>query len=197
MPASKKVTKEDIVNAAFEVMRDGGFGSVNARSVAKKLGCSTQPIYLSFQSMDELKSELTQHAMDAHTEKILASIRESRTSRIRYLDYGIGFIRFAEQEKELFRWLYLSGGQAGYQMRDIHLPDIIRTISEDFGYTEEVSQHFHEDMIYYSYGIAILLNTGSISLDDNELIAALQREFKALTAIYGEPKNKDFKGETT
>lgn len=197
MPASKKVTKEDIVNAAFEVMRDGGFGSVNARSVAKKLGCSTQPIYLSFQSMDELKSELTQHAMDAHTEKILASIRESRTSRIRYLDYGIGFIRFAEQEKELFRWLYLSGGQAGYQMSDIHLPDIIRTISEDFGYIEEVAQHFHEDMIYYSYGIAILLNTGSISLDDNELIAALQREFKALTAIYGEPKNKDFKGETT
>ena len=55
MPASKKVTKDDIVNAAFEVMRDGGFGSVNARSVAKKLGCSTQPIYLSFQSMDELK----------------------------------------------------------------------------------------------------------------------------------------------
>ena len=101
MPANKKVTKEDIVNAAFEVMCDGGFGSVNARSVAKKLGCSTQPIYLSFQSMDELKSELTQHAMDAHTEKILASIRESRTSHIRYLDYGIGFIRFAEQEKEL------------------------------------------------------------------------------------------------
>ena len=68
---------------------------------------------------------------------------------------------------------------------------------EDFGYTEEVARRFHEDMIYYSYGIAILLNTGSISLDDNELIAALQREFKALTAVYGEPKNKYFKGETT
>ena len=51
MPAVKKVSKEKIIDAAVEVLRDGGFSAINARSVAKKLGCSTQPIYLSFQSM--------------------------------------------------------------------------------------------------------------------------------------------------
>ena len=38
----------------------GGFSAVNARSVAKKLGCSTQPIYFSFKNMDELKTALTE-----------------------------------------------------------------------------------------------------------------------------------------
>ena len=44
-----------------EVLRDGGFSAVNARSVAKKLGCSAQPIYLSFKSMDELKTALKKY----------------------------------------------------------------------------------------------------------------------------------------
>ena len=55
MPAVKKVSREEIIDAAVDVLRDGGFSSVNARSVAKKLGCSTQPIYFSFKNMDELK----------------------------------------------------------------------------------------------------------------------------------------------
>lgn len=59
MPAVKKVPREEIVDAAVEVLREGGAAAINARSVAKKLGCSTQPIYLSFRSMDELKDAMT------------------------------------------------------------------------------------------------------------------------------------------
>ena len=58
MPAVRKVSKEQIIDAAVEVLRDDGFSAINARSVAKKLGCSTQPIYFSFKNMDELKAEL-------------------------------------------------------------------------------------------------------------------------------------------
>ena len=56
MPAVRKVSKEQIIDAAVEVLRDNGFSAINARSVAKKLGCSTQPIYFSFKNMDELKA---------------------------------------------------------------------------------------------------------------------------------------------
>ena len=43
MPAIKKASREEILRAAEAVLRDGGFSAINARSVAKKLGCSTQP----------------------------------------------------------------------------------------------------------------------------------------------------------
>ena len=58
MPAVRKVSKEQIIDAAVEVLHDDGFAAINARSVAKKLGCSTQPIYFSFKNMDELKAAL-------------------------------------------------------------------------------------------------------------------------------------------
>ena len=51
MPAPKKVTREDILEGALNTLRESGFASVNARSVAKNLGCSTQPIYLSYKNM--------------------------------------------------------------------------------------------------------------------------------------------------
>lgn len=190
MPAVKKVTRDDIVNAAFDVLRDGGFASVNARSVAAKLGCSTQPIYLSFRNMDELKQELSKRAMKAHTDRIIASFRENNAPRIRYIDYGIGFVRFAEQEKQLFRWLYLEGGQIGARLGDIHIDEIVQIVSEDFGYDEETARRLHLDMMYYSYGLAILANTGAPHMDDDTLKQALHREFVALQSIYGKPKTQ-------
>ena len=63
MPAARRISRDEIIDAAVEVLRDGGFSAVNARSVAKKLGCSAQPIYLSFKSMDELKTALTERAI--------------------------------------------------------------------------------------------------------------------------------------
>ena len=188
MPANKKTTREDIINAAFEVLRENGFSAVNARNVAKKLGCSTQPIYFSFQNMNELKSELTKCAIKEHRIRVMDSIRKNNGSHSRYSDFGIGFIRFAEQEKQLFRWLYLEDGQADKRRQyDIFLPEIIHTICEEYGYQEDTAVKLHQDMIFYSYGLAVLTNTGNIKLSDTELINALRREFLALTSIYGDP----------
>ncbi len=74
MPAVRKVSKEQIIDAAVEVLRDDGFPAINARSVAKKLGCSTQPIYFSFKNMDELKAALTQRAIELHTQRVRDSL---------------------------------------------------------------------------------------------------------------------------
>jgi Transcriptional regulator len=55
MPPKIKTTQEDIILAAIHLTRNGGWDSVNARSLAKELGCSTQPIFRAFGSMEELK----------------------------------------------------------------------------------------------------------------------------------------------
>ena len=187
MPAIKKITREDIVNAALDVLRESGFQAVNARNVAKKLGCSTQPIYLSFRNMEELKAEMTQRAIEAHTEKVMAAIRRNDGSHSRYCDYGIGFIRFAEHEKQLFRWIYLEDGQKGKRRSDVNLPGIIRVITDEYGYDEETAKKLHRDMTYFSYGLAVIASTDGEKLSDEELQSALNREFYALVSIYGIP----------
>ena len=187
MPAPKKIEKEAIIDAALEVLRDGGFSAINARSVAKKLGCSTQPIYVSFKSMEELKTALTERAVQMHTQRVRASLQAHEGNDTRYSSYGMGFVKFAAEEKQLFRWLYLEGRQLGPYQNDILLPEVIADIVEEFGYSEDVARRFHQDMIYFSYGLAILANTDHLHLSEQELREAFRREFRALTAIYGTP----------
>ena len=133
MPAAKRISKEAIIDAAAAVLRIGGFEAINARSVAKALGCSTQPIYLSFRNMEELKSALTQRAIEQHTQRVRESLRAHEGCDSRYSSYGMGFVQFAAQEKQLFRWLYLEGKQLGPYQNDVLLPEIIAVIVEEFG----------------------------------------------------------------
>ena len=93
----------------------------------------------------------------------------------------------AAEEKQLFRWLYLEGKQLGPYQNDVLLPEIIAVIVEEFGYSEEVARRFHQDMTYFTYGLAILANTDHLHLTETELREAFRREFRALTAIYGKP----------
>lgn len=187
MPAVRRISRDAIVDAAVEVLREGGFSAVNARSVAKKLGCSTQPIYSSFQNMDELKAALRARAIALHTQRVQDSLRAHEGNDTRYSSYGMGFVKFAAEEKQLFRWLYLEGEQLGPYQNDVLLPEVIDVIVEEFGYSQEVARRFHQDMIYFSYGLAILANTDHLLLTETELREAFRREFRALIAIYGKP----------
>ena len=187
MPAIRKVSRDEIIDAAVDVLREGGFSAVNARSVAKKLGCSTQPIYFSFQNMDELKTALTQRAVEQHTRRVRESLRRHAGNDSRYSSYGMGFVRFAAEEKQLFRWLYLEDGQLGPYQNDVLQNEVLGVIVEEFGYSETVAKQFHQDMTYFTYGLAILANTGHLNLTQPELREAFRREFRALIAIYGKP----------
>ena len=187
MPAVKKISKEAIIDAAVEVLREGGFSAINARSVAKKLGCSTQPIYFSFKNMEELKSALTERAIELHTQHVRDFLRNHEGNDSRYSSYGMGFVKFAAEEKQLFRWLYLEGKQLGPYQNDVLLPEIIDVIVDEFGYSEDTARQFHQDMIYFSYGLAILANTDHLHLTESELREAFRRELRALIAIYGKP----------
>lgn len=112
MPAIKKISKETVIDAAVDVLREDGFSAINARSVAKKLGCSTQPIYHSFRNMEELKTALTERAIQMHTQRVRESLRSHEGNDSRYSSYGMGFVKFAAEEKQFFRWLYLEGNNS-------------------------------------------------------------------------------------
>ena len=187
MPAAKKVSKDEIIDAAIEVLRDDGFAAINARSVAKKMGCSTQPIYFSFKNMEELKAALTDRAIRMHTQRVRDSLRIHEGNDSRYSSYGMGFVKFASEEKQLFRWLYLEGEQLGPYQNDMLFSEVITVIVDEFGYSEEVARRFHQDMVYFTYGLAILANTDHLHLTELELREAFRREFRALIAIYGKP----------
>ena len=130
---------------------------------------------------------MTERAIAMHTQRVRASLRAHAGNDSRYSSYGMGFVKFAAEEKQLFRWLYLDGEQQGPYQNDVLLSEVIAVIVEEFGYSEAVARRFHQDMTYFSYGLAILANTDHLYLTEPELREAFRREFRALVAIYGKP----------
>jgi len=63
MLRSTIIAQEVIIEAAFELVRKEGFEVLSARNIAKQIGCSTQPIYWCYKSMDEIKAEVCRKAL--------------------------------------------------------------------------------------------------------------------------------------
>lgn len=185
MPASKKITKDIVLEAALQVFRKQGFDAVNARSIAKELNCSTQPIYVEFTNMEELKKIIIDKVVECH--KNLVQTNLMNKDKGAYSAYGLGFVQFARDERHFFRFLYLNAKDGGRVRDDIFKDDIIDTIQNEYGYSQEVAEKFHNDMHNYTYGIAMLANTGYRDYSDEEIAELLHREFMALTSIYGIP----------
>ena len=130
---------------------------------------------------------MTERAIELHTQRVRDSLKAHEGNDSRYSSYGMGFVKFAAEEKQLFRGLYLEGRQLGHYQNDVLLPEVIAVIVNEFGYSEDTARRFHQDMIYFSYGLAILANTDHLRLTEAALREAFRREFRTLTSIYGKP----------
>lgn len=64
MARKKTITREQILAAAYEVAATDGFTRFTARNIANKMNCSTQPIYLEFKNMDDLRQALFEQIYD-------------------------------------------------------------------------------------------------------------------------------------
>ena len=101
MPPKVKITKEMIENASFEVIRERGHENLSARTIAEYLKCSTQPVLYSFRTVDEIREAAYGIADRYHTEFIMPK----ETDEIPILALGLNYVRFGQEEKNLFRFL--------------------------------------------------------------------------------------------
>ena len=102
MPAKKQITKAIISEKSFDYVRRKGIDALNMRDVAKECKCSTQPIYLAYKGIDELKQDIAQRAYEEFNNCLLKEIKSGKYPE--YKAIGIGYIRFAIEERELFKY---------------------------------------------------------------------------------------------
>ena len=103
MPPKVKVTKEDIINAAVNIVRSSGAQAINARTIASVLNCSTQPVFSNFATMDELCLAVVERADILCQEYMQREVESGEFPA--YKANGMAYIRYAKEEKELFKLL--------------------------------------------------------------------------------------------
>lgn len=167
MPPKPKYTKEEIVQAAFELTREKGIDAVVAREVGKRLNTSSSPIFTVWSSMEQLKGEVRQLAKEKY-QQYMADIFDYTPA---FKEYGMRCVGFAAQEPNLYRLLFLSP-------REEHSPYIrfkqdfggiftalVEEIQKTFGLSRQDAEDLLNQMIIFANGIAafVITDPGSFS----------------------------------
>ena len=164
MPPKIKVTKEDIVAAALDIVRRSGADAINARTVAAALQCSTQPVFSNFATMEDLRLAVVQKA-----DAVYQSYVTQETASGNYPAYkasGMAYIRFAKEEKELFKLLYMRDRRnTPDKWGDEHFSSMASFVQSYTGLNEADAALFHLEMWVYVHGIATMFATGFLDLD--------------------------------
>jgi len=203
MPIKSRFAVEDIVDAAFRIVRREGFDKCSARSIAHELNSSTMPIYSCLSSMKELEKAVIKKALDL----LISYETKVRTGDL-FLDMGIGYIMFAKTEKHLFRMLFLSerkgaSGDTRKRFNDYVMDALLEKLS-GFEPLNVFSQERKRDLInrmwVFTHGLAVLLNHSIIrDLSEREItelimdtgLFVIQGE-RTRKEVYASPEVQDF-----
>lgn len=186
MPPKPRVTREIVLDAALELLREEGMDAVNARNVAKKLGTSTQPIFSHFASMEELREALFAYAEHLYNTAMLEAMQGGGNG---FLEMGLAYIRFARTEKKLFQLLFMSNRLQQEKVTEIAGStegddQVIAMIGSMTGLSPDRSRRLYAGIWYTTHGIASLVATNSSTMDDAEARDVLGSVFKGLLAIF-------------
>lgn len=171
MPTSPKIPKETILCHALEMLIENGYASINIKTLAKKIGCSTQPISWHFGNMENFRNALTEYALQYANEKML-SAAEGMSA---FSNVGIGYIDLAFDEPNLFHYLYMSG-ESGYHAGDFTIfttadtnAEMIEQIASQLELPVEKVSDFLRKTIIYTHGLACFVVSGLIKSTKEEL----------------------------
>lgn len=152
MPPKQRITREMILERAFDMFCREGMEAVNARSVAKALNCSTQPIFSYYAGMNDLKVTLDQKAHELWSQTLESASREGNW----FENCCCAYLRFACDQPQLFAHLFMRIGQDTSAMggpegwRD----EMIRYECEEFGLNEEKANLLCLRLMTYVHGLA-------------------------------------------
>lgn len=163
MPPKVKITKEDIVKASIDIIRKDGAEALNARNLAMSLSCSTQPIFFNFSTMEELKQEVRTVAFKLYLDFLKNEAKSGKYPE--YKAFGMGYIRFAKEEKELFKLLFMFDRTGEEFISTTDRDKSIELIMEANGISREKAELMQLEMWVVVHGIATMLATSYLSLE--------------------------------
>lgn len=182
MPPKQKITKDTVLEAALDIIREQGADALNARNLAKQLGTSTQPVFSHFATMEELKDAAYAHAEQLYNTAMLNGLQNSKDG---FLGMGLAYIQFARTEKNLFQLLFMSNKLEQENASEIAGStegdgQVIAMISSMTGLTPAQAQKLYTALWFTTHGIASLLATNGTKLEDDEAKGLLGLVFKGM-----------------
>lgn len=182
MPPKPLIHREDLLKTAVELVRKGGMETINARSLAKALNCSTKPLFRLYPNMDKLKQDVK-----AELDRYYNAFMECRIDeQNRLLSQGIAYIEFARKNKMIFNALFMSMTMAGSSLQDIIYADwnrpSIENAREVTGLPIEKAEMLFINFWLYSHGVATQIVSNNIDIPTDTVRLLLTDAFHRFSA---------------
>ena len=191
MPPKVKIKKEDIIKVSIDLAREGGFDAINARSIAKQLNCSIQPIFSNFKTMEELKEEVKTSIIKMYHDYM----DEGSKAENGYKGLGVAYIKFAKEESKLFQLMFMTETNVdaeSYISIDKTFNDAMHFGKKTTRLNDTEMAKFHFKIWIATHGIATLLATKACSFTDDQISNLLGDFYKGQMALL-EKGNKNEK----
>lgn len=194
MPPKTKITKEMIIAAGLKIVRSEGEGALNVRRIAAELECSTQPVMYHYKNVEELRADIFSAADRLH-EEYISQKPEGETDP--FLSMGLRYIRFAYEEKHLFRFLFQSDKYKSTGLTQLlEQPEaefLLRPICEETGLSRDKAKEVFEGLFMCVHGAASFIADNSVEYDEGHYKAILSNVFFGMIGMMlrGDSNEKD------
>ena len=183
MPSSPKIQKETILKTAFDLLLREGYSVINIKTVAKELGCSTQPISRQFGSMEGFRKELLAYCIEQ-----LKSFFSVKGEHVSDIVSGIakGYISLAFDFPNLYKYLYMMEHEEEKMstllnaLRSDNYEKIVAMLQAEYEMPETYAKEYMNNLNYYVHGIASYAAVGYAAVTKRESMERVQRVSDAL-----------------
>lgn len=179
MPKKASITKGMILSVAFEMLKEGE--ELSVRSVASRLGCSIQPVFYNFATMDILKDEAEKQVGDFFAEYVDEFSKKHQDKYPRYKSIGMSYIGFAKDYPNLFKLLFMTEGGTSILNADSKTQvETISLLTHIFGCDKQTAMRFQTEMWVYVHGFASMIATKYIGWDEESVSEMMTDMFEGL-----------------
>ncbi len=176
MGRKTRITKEMILQAAYEILEESGIGAVGIKAIAAKLGCSTQPVSWQFGSMTDLKKELFMYAGSKLFEGLPAQMAGKKAIDA-FFASGVYYISAACDHPNVFRFTSVDdpmdtigepvndGGSIFSLQFDA---GAAKLLAAEYDIKLKIITETVNDIVIYTHGLAVMMMYDSYRLPKEE-----------------------------
>ena len=185
MPPKPKFTKDEIVQAALEIVSQKGVEALTAKELGDALGSSARPIFTVFNSMKEVQAEVRAAAMRRFESFAEPNLPEMPL----FKQVGMRMVLFGAREPKLYQLLFMQENRNAVRFEDVfgELGPTAQTcmglIQKEYGMSVEEAKLLFENVWVYTFGIGALCATRMCRFSEARLGQMLSTEFRAMMLL--------------
>lgn len=175
----QRITKEMVVDAAFEIARSNGMEQVLVKNIADRMGCSVQPIYSYCKNMEGLRQDVINQVSCFIQEYIAARIDQQDLFR----STGNAYIQLAKEEPNLFKIFILRQRNGISSLDELYQSEAGSQVADfiagqlQIGVPQARQLHLH--MLIYTIGLGTIFSVTTPGILTDEILTQQETAYEA------------------